>query len=45
MGIAIWVWDADHAGTAQPDPEVRQVLDSIDLGSSRPAVPSSTSSR
>jgi hypothetical protein len=44
MGIAIWVWDADHAGTAQPDPEVRQVVDSIDLWSSRPAVPSSTSS-
>jgi hypothetical protein len=40
MGIALWVWDADHAGTGQPAPEVSQVLGSIDLWSQRPAMAS-----
>ena len=44
LGIAIWVWDADHDGTGRPDPEVAAVVRSVDLWPSRPAWPTSTTS-
>ena len=39
LGIAVWVWDADHDGTGHPSDEVAGVLGSLDLWGSQPAWP------